>query len=291
MSVALLRMGGTVAYGDKLRRLLRALGILQERTKAGSDMRSILIVIGIVLGTVCPVAIGQSLGKPSNQASANERAPADDLEFTGFAKERQLLDDPYEFASTEARQLWEHVLRVSRGTSEIFADLLKQGGDYAPLGRQCFLVRYAAIQFTCLGSFDVQELTPWNPPGNTEVLASRALPDGGWWAIVLTRNLSRGVNSESYHALFGGNRAGAPFASSQTLVSSVSAYSEEGRLCEPGSSETVRIASRIETEDIESGSDSDRVGFRVLRSDCRTGRTTRVLLRYRVSSTGVRQIR
>ncbi|MBG9390435.1 hypothetical protein [Caenimonas aquaedulcis] len=263
---------------------------------ARRDMRSPLLAIGMVMMVCATTASAQAPKMTAKQASpkqarATDSAPIDDLEFAGFAKDREFVGDPHEFASDETRRLWEHVVRVSEGTSEAFADMLKQGGDFAPVGGDCYLVRYAAIQITCMGSASAKVLTPWNAPGNTEVVSSRTLPDGRWWAIVKTGDLSHGKLSVSYHALFGARRAGRSVASSKVLAFSESVLSESARLCASGEEGSPGMESVIEAAQIESGPDADRAAFRVLRMDCRTGRATREKMKYRVSSTGVRATR
>jgi hypothetical protein len=226
-------------------------------------------------------------------AKSAKKAVDSQLGFTGFAKESETVDEPVEFASAEARTLWEHVVRFSRGTSETFGPLLLQGGSYVGLGEGCFLVLYAAIQHACLGTTAVEELTPWSPPGNTEILAVRRLGGETWWALVRTSDLSHGVVSESYHALIGSPRAGANTVTSKLLASSASADAVNESVCEEGDSgPLVRVASKILSYVIQSESAaSDKVLFRIIQVNCRTGRKHRLTSLYRLADSEVRRLR
>lgn len=245
-------------------------------------MRNILVGLAI-WGSLCIVPVAAqpaAVSKAAKQAAARQ---AGDLEFTAFQKARQLLDEPFEFSSAESRTLWEHVVRNAQGTSSGFGDMLKTGGEYAAVGDGCYLVLYAAIQFTCLGSNVVGELTPWNAPGNTEVLQVRNLRGGRWLALVSTGNLSHGVLSQSYHALVGARRGGTTVVTSKPLLASSAAEGEEP--C-AGPGRPSMAQPRVLSYDIEDTARGASVIFGIEQINCRTGRAVRLTRRYRIAGAG-----
>lgn len=225
--------------------------------------------------------------QPSAAAKTAELAQrvTGNLKFFSFHQARTLLSDPYEFASTEARTLWEQIVRHSGGTSPDFGEMLKTGGEYAAIGDDCFLVLFAAIQFTCLGKDVVRDLTPWNPPGNTGVIAVQSLEEGRWWAVVATARLSQGVFSQSYHALVGDRRAGATDVKSTPLAASAFRDAEDGDECKAAVHSLPTMGTKILSFDVRSDRKGAFVDFQILRSDCRTGRTERINRRYRIPGT------
>jgi hypothetical protein len=198
-------------------------------------LRSLAMAIGLAACLAAGPAWAQgkaakALAQPRSDASSRP------LAWTSFAKERELLDEPYVIASPEAQVLWDHVIRHIQGTSDVFKEMLLQGGSYVKLAGGCYLIDAAAIHFTCLDRPRVDALTPWSPPGNTDVLEVHRLPGSDWWALVQTGDLSHGVVSDSYHALIatGGQR---PLVVGQPLASSASASDGDGAdqapLCPP----------------------------------------------------------
>lgn len=218
------------------------------------------------------------------------QAPAQ-LEFHSFHKQRELSGDPHEFASTQARTLWEHVTRSSRGTSEPFASMLKEGGAYAPVGDGCYLILYAAIQYACLDSTEIEELTPWYPPGNTEVLSVRPLPSGSWWALVKTSNLSRGALIESYHALLANRASGRIVVKGHRLAWAETPGDDKDETCSERGRGARPVPTVILSHAIQAGRGGDEVAFKVENSDCRTGRTQSATQRFAVGKAGVRRLR
>lgn len=203
-----------------------------------------------------------------NSASDNSMG----MEFIPFQKETCCLDDPFEYSSREAESLWAFiVLREPRLSTAWGENSLRNGGSFANLGKNGYLVFLDAFYFAEPKENRLAQLTKAWPPGTPEEPEFRRIGSNRLWALISGTELSHGVYKSSYYAIFiEFDSLGTPSVSSIELLSIHETY--DG-LCEGGDVFKVTdVATHVDSQEIKDvNSDKlEDIVFQLEQQDCKS---------------------
>lgn len=194
------------------------------------------LLVGLVPSAKADLAISEiAPARPAKKTKMKHHdSVSKEMEFIAFQKETCCLGDPFEFSSPEAESLWSFLVskepRLARAWGE---NTLRNGGEFAALGNKSYLVFLDAFYFAAPNKDVLTRLTVTWPPGNPGEPEFRPLIGNRLWALVSGGDLSRGIETSEYYALFIDlGAANGPSVTSIELLSTVKGYSEsDSDLC------------------------------------------------------------
>lgn len=135
-----------------------------------------------------------------------------ELDFESFEKERDYLDEPFDFSSAEAKELWDFLVSKNPHLKKKTKDMRFNLGSFAKLGSDSYLIEHYAFFYAQPKQNILTELTANLPRGNYELGEIRPLGKNKFWAFLSGGDYNHDVGSQIYYALFFKKRPGNSFS-------------------------------------------------------------------------------
>lgn len=124
-----------------------------------------------------------------------------ELEMLSFEKEKEFLDEPFEFSSTEAEELWNFLVQLEPHLKKDPKEMKFMGGSFARLGSDSYLIEYYAFYFAQPHQGKLTKLTTSLPIGNYDLGEIRKLGQNMFWFLLSGFDYHRDIASKIYYAL------------------------------------------------------------------------------------------
>ena len=124
-----------------------------------------------------------------------------EFEMVSFEKEKDYLDEPFEFSSADAEELWDFFVLKEPHFKKDLKDMKFSGGSFAHLGSDSFLIEYYAFYFAQPKQGKLTKLTSPLPLGNYDLGEIRKLGKNKYWVLLSGGDYNHNTGTSMYYAL------------------------------------------------------------------------------------------
>jgi hypothetical protein len=124
-----------------------------------------------------------------------------ELDFESFEKERDFLDEPFDFSSAEAKEVWDFLVSKKPHLKMEPKDMRFHLGSFARLGLDSYLIEHYAFFYVRPKQNIFIELTTNLPPGNYDLGEIRKLGKNKFWLLLSGSDYKHDIASKIYYAL------------------------------------------------------------------------------------------
>jgi hypothetical protein len=123
------------------------------------------------------------------------------LEFESFEEEKDFLDEPFAFSSTEAEELWTFLMSKKPDLKKEPKDMNFEQGSFAKLGSDAYLIQHYAFFYAQPKRNMLTKLTAYIPMGNCSLGKIRKLGNNKFWLLLSGGDYNHDLISQIYYAL------------------------------------------------------------------------------------------